>query len=100
MCFRSNLLQVPLGTIIRDLEGKELSSLEGEREYYIVARGGSGGKGNQYFASSEDTTPRYAEEGAPGEDRVLYLELKIMAHAGLVTVNLCTSILDIDFFQI
>lgn len=79
--------KVPVGTIIRDEEGKELSSLEEEREYYIAARGGSGGKGNKNFATSEDTTPRYAEEGALGEERVLYLELKTMAHAGLVLSN-------------
>ncbi|XP_045194088.2 mitochondrial ribosome-associated GTPase 2-like [Mercenaria mercenaria] len=76
--------EVPIGTVVRDEEGKELSSLDCEREYYIAARGGAGGKGNKNFASSEDTTPRYAEEGAPGEDRVLYLELKTMAHAGLI----------------
>ena len=66
------------------MEGKELCSLEAEEDYYIVARGGAGGKGNKSFATSTDTTPRYAEEGAPGEDRVVYLEMKIMAHAGLV----------------
>ncbi|XP_060597206.1 mitochondrial ribosome-associated GTPase 2-like [Ruditapes philippinarum] len=76
--------EVPLGTIIRDEEGRELCSLESESEYYIIARGGAGGKGNKCFATSTDTTPRYAEEGAQGEDRVVYLELKIMAHAGLI----------------
>lgn len=76
--------EVPIGTVIRDKEGRQLSSLETDQEYYIAARGGAGGKGNKHFASSEDTTPRYAEEGAPGEDRVLYLELKTMAHAGLI----------------
>ncbi|KAL4235149.1 GTPase of the mitochondrial inner membrane that associates with the large ribosomal subunit [Mactra antiquata] len=76
--------EVPLGTIIRDQNGNELTSLDGEREYYIAACGGAGGKGNQHFVSSEDTTPRYAEEGAYGEDRTLYLELKTMAHIGLI----------------
>lgn len=67
-----------------DETGQVLTNLEDEREYYIAARGGAGGKGNHHFASSTDTVPQYAERGGVGEDRVLYLEMRVMAHAGLV----------------
>lgn len=89
--FINILHQVPVGTSVLDEHGKALTSLEGEREYYIAARGGAGGKGNQHFASSTDTTPRYAEEGGAGEHRVLYLEMKTMAHAGLVNIRFCMT---------
>ncbi|WAR12340.1 MTG2-like protein [Mya arenaria] len=75
---------VPLGTIVRSEEGTELTKLEEEQDYYIAVRGGCGGKGNLFYANSQDTTPRYAQEGAPGEERVLYFELKILADVGLI----------------
>ena len=78
-------LQVPVGTIVKDLEGKILTSLEKESDFYIAARGGSGGKGNHSFTTSLDTAPKYAEKGAAGEDRELNVELRTMAHAGLVS---------------
>ncbi|XP_052230252.1 GTPase Obg-like [Dreissena polymorpha] len=77
-------IDVPRGTIVRTEDGAELSTLEEERDYYIAARGGAGGKGNAHFVSSADTTPRFAQEGALGEDRMLYVELKILAHVGLI----------------
>lgn len=76
--------QVPIGTTILDEDGKTLTALEEERDYYIAARGGAGGKGNSHFATSAETTPRFAEQGGEGEERILYLEMKTMAHAGLV----------------
>ncbi|XP_052816915.1 mitochondrial ribosome-associated GTPase 2-like [Mya arenaria] len=77
-------VEVPLGTIVRSEEGTELTKLEEEQDYYIAVRGGCGGKGNLFYANSQDTTPRYAQEGAPGEERVLYFELKILADVGLI----------------
>ena len=67
-----------------DNNGKALTCLEDEREYYIAARGGAGGKGNHHFATSTDTVPQYSEDGGMGEERTLYLEMRMMAHAGLV----------------
>ena len=82
-----HLLQVPRGTIIRNEEGEELTSLEEERDYYIAARGGSGGKGNHFYVSSTDTTPRTAQLGAAGEERTLFLELRVIADVGLVSLT-------------
>lgn len=77
-------IEVPLGTIIRNQEGKMLTSLDEEKDYYIGARGGAGGKGNKFFLSNESRAPAKAELGADGENRLLLLELRIMANAGLI----------------
>ncbi|KAL5020856.1 hypothetical protein ScPMuIL_000011 [Solemya velum] len=76
--------EVPLGTVIKDSTGQVLTNLEDHRDYYVAARGGAGGKGNYHFLSNENRAPAYAEEGAKGEERKLLVELKTMAHAGLI----------------
>lgn len=70
--------------MIKDSTGQVLTNLEDHRDYYVAARGGAGGKGNYHFLSNENRAPAYAEEGAKGEERKLLVELKTMAHAGLV----------------
>ena len=77
-------IEVPLGTIVRNSEGQMLSSLNEEHEYYIAARGGAGGRGNKFFLSNECRAPAKAELGAQGENRLLLLELRLMANAGLI----------------
>jgi len=79
------VLPVPVGTIIRDLESRELLGevLEtGQR--IIVARGGRGGQGNSHFASATHQSPREYQPGEDGQARVLELELKLIADVGLV----------------
>ena len=69
---------------MKDMGDSILANLEEEGDYYIAARGGAGGKGNKNFATSTDTAPHVAELGAEGELRELQVELRVMAHAGLV----------------
>ena len=70
---------------MKDMNNNILANLEDEEDYYIAARGGAGGKGNSSFATSTDTAPHVAELGAEGEYRELQMELRVMAHAGLVS---------------
>jgi GTP-binding protein len=78
-------LLVPLGTLIREAETKHLlADLTAEGQTVIVARGGRGGKGNKHFATATHRTPRFAQKGEPGEEFWLSLELKMLAHIGLV----------------
>jgi len=79
------LIRLPVGTIVRDRDrGNVLRDLSEAGMRLCVARGGRGGHGNKFFASSTDRTPRRAEEGQDGEERWLRLELKLIADVGLV----------------
>ena len=79
------ILQVPVGTIVTDEQTREpLADLTVAGQRYVVARGGRGGRGNQHFARPWHRAPRECEEGQPGPDRHLRLELKLLADVGLV----------------
>jgi GTPase len=79
------ILKVPLGTIVFDDESHELlADLKKAGQKVLVAQGGRGGRGNQHFAKPWHQAPREKEEGAPGEERHLRLELKLLADVGLV----------------
>jgi GTP-binding protein len=77
-------LRVPPGTQVEDEEAGVRWELVEPGARAVVARGGSGGRGNKRFATATRQTPRFAERGLPGEDRCLELRLKLMADAGLV----------------
>lgn len=78
-------LRVPVGTVVRDAETKQvLADLVEPGQKVMVARGGRGGRGNARLARPQEPAPRYAEEGRPGEERWLELELKVLADVGLV----------------
>lgn len=78
-------LLVPPGTIVRDADtGLLLADLVHDGDSVIVAKGGRGGRGNSRFANASNRAPRIAEKGAPGEERILKLELKLIADVGLV----------------
>src|SRR5262249_27922789 len=74
-------LCLPVGTQVFDEEGTIVADLAGPRSRVVVAEGGAGGRGNKRFASPTRQTPRFAETGLPGEERVLELRLKLLADA-------------------
>eukprot|EP01132_Coremiostelium_polycephalum_P001053 gene1053-1335_t len=79
------VLEVPLGTVIKDAEtGDILIDITEEGQKVIVLQGGKGGLGNDNFKSATHQTPRYAQPGLPGEERLIKLELKLLAEVGLV----------------
>jgi GTP-binding protein len=77
-------VRVPPGTVVQDPETGDRWDLTRGGQRAVVARGGSGGRGNKHFATATRQTPRFAEKGLPGQERRLTLELKLLADAGLV----------------
>ena len=79
------IVKVPVGTIIRDADtGEMLADIIEKDQRVVVARGGRGGRGNARFMSAKNRAPEIAENGEPGEERWLRLELKLLADAALV----------------
>lgn len=79
------ILEVPLGTIVKDAETEEvLFEITEDGQEIIALRGGKGGLGNWHFRTATNQTPRYAQPGLPGEERELLLELKVLADVGFV----------------
>ena len=82
---QDEIIEVPLGTVIRETETQKiLHEITEDGQEIVVAEGGKGGLGNWHFKSSTNQTPRYAQPGIPGEERDITLELKILADVGLV----------------
>ena len=78
------LVPVPPGTIVRNEKGRVIADLTIAGQKALVAEGGRGGKGNARFASSRRRAPRLAEKGLSGDEKNIFLELKLMAQVGLV----------------
>lgn len=78
-------IDVPLGTIVRDIETQEIIfEITDHYQEVILCEGGKGGLGNWNFRSSTNQTPRYAQPGMPGQDGWFQIELKLLADVGLV----------------
>ncbi len=78
------VLQLPVGTIITNLETEEVWQLQKEGEKIMLLRGGYGGFGNEHFKSSTNTTPQEAREGQEGEKGNFKIELELFADIGLI----------------
>jgi len=79
------LLEVPVGTVIKDADSEEvLTDLLNPFEKKLLCKGGRGGKGNTFFATSTHQTPKFAQPGEEGEEKKIKFELKLLADVGLV----------------
>ena len=79
------ILKVPFGTeILNEDKNVKLADLVNKDENIILAKGGIGGKGNAFFKSSTNQSPRHAQPGEKGEEKTIWLRLKLIADVGLV----------------
>ncbi len=78
-------IPVPVGTLVRNAETKELiADLTTPGTEFVILRGGRGGRGNSHFATPTRQTPRFSEKGEPGSELWVELELKLIADVGLI----------------
>ena len=82
---QDEIVDVPLGTVIRDTETEEIiDEVTEDGQEIIIAEGGMGGRGNWHFKTSTNQTPRYSQPGIDGQELDITLELKVLADVGLV----------------
>jgi len=82
---KDKFLEVPLGTIVKNVEtGALICEITEDGQEYIIAKGGLGGRGNDHFKSATRQAPKYAQPGEDGIEEWFILELKILADVGLV----------------
>ena len=79
-------ISAPIGTVVRDQDGSLCGELTTHGQELLIARGGRGGRGNEAFKSNRARAPRFGENGEPGGERWLSLELKLVADVGFVGV--------------
>lgn len=81
---RDLTLTIPVGSVVRNTKTGEEFEITRGGEKILVAKGGSGGRGNYFFRSSKNTSPQEFEEGRPGEEFEFFIELRLIADIGLV----------------
>lgn len=78
-------IPVPIGTVIKDAETNQvIADLSTPGQEALILKGGRGGLGNSHFATATRQAPRFAQDGEPGEEKELVLELKLLADVGLI----------------
>ena len=84
-CAKDTYIRVPLGTVVRDTKtGKIIADITEAEQTVLIAKGGRGGRGNARFATAQKRAPQFCEPGEPGIERILELELKLIADIGLL----------------
>lgn len=79
------IIEVPCGTVVYDGEtGEWLTEIKEHGEQVILLKGGRGGLGNWHFRSATNQAPRYAQPGEPAQERVVIMQIKVLADVGLV----------------
>jgi len=81
---KHSVIKVPIGTVIRNAQGLIVGDLGQADLMFVAARGGAGGKGNRFFTTDKETSPKVCEYGPSGEDLSYTLELRSMADVGLI----------------
>ena len=84
-CAEDTYIRVPLGTLVRDTKtGNIIADITEDEQQVLIAKGGRGGRGNARFATAQKRAPQFCEPGEPGIERILELELKLIADIGLL----------------
>ena len=84
-CAKDTYIRVPLGTVVRDTKtNKIIADITEPEQTVLIAKGGRGGRGNARFATAQKRAPQFCEPGEPGIERILELELKLIADIGLL----------------
>lgn len=78
------IIKVPMGTVIKNQEGKVVADLVYDSQRVVLLKGGRGGKGNAKFASSRRQAPRFAQQGEITKEYIITLELKLIADVGII----------------
>ncbi len=81
---KSIVVEVPVGTVVKDLDGKMLADLDTVGAKWLAAKGGQGGRGNTRFLSNSKRAPSFAEQGETGEEFWYNLELKLAADVAII----------------
>lgn len=79
------VIRVPVGTVVRDTQTREvLADFTEDRQRWVACKGGRGGKGNAHFATSTHQAPKFAQPGEDGTSLEITLELKLLADVGII----------------